>query len=55
MGNNRLQMNSGKIECMWILEPTGSRTMLSLVLDGITLTQTDRMHNLLDSLFLLED
>lgn len=58
MGNNRLQLNPGKTEWLWVNGSSVSGTLSSLELDGIALPQTDPVHNLgvlLDSRLLLEE
>lgn len=50
MGNNRLQLNPGKAEWLWVLRhlPSllGDGTVPFLVQDGIALLQKDLLHNL---------
>ncbi|KAM6466454.1 uncharacterized protein PHA67_012250 [Liasis olivaceus] len=58
MGNNRLQLNPGKTEWLWVGGSSVSRSLPSLVLDGVALPQTDPVHNLgvlLDSRLLLKE
>lgn len=58
IGNNRLQIKPGKTEWLWILRPTGSRIMPSLVFYENTLAQTDPVCNLgilLNSQLLLDE
>lgn len=41
MRNKKLQLNPDKTEGLWLLGPTVSRTMPSLLLDGIALPHID--------------
>lgn len=46
MGNNKLQLNPDKTEQLWILEPSRSGNVPSLILDKVALPQTDLVQNL---------
>lgn len=57
VGDNRLQLNPGKMDWIWVYGASGSRHLSFLVLDGMALPQTDLVHNLvffLDSRLLLK-
>lgn len=45
MESKRLQLNPGRTEWLWVCGLTASRTMPSLVLDGVAQPQTDPVHN----------
>lgn len=45
MGSNRLQLNPGKKERLWIGGLSASGNLSSLALDEVELLQTDPMHN----------
>ena len=58
MGNNRIRLNPGKMEWLWVNGCSISRPWSSLVLDGVALPQTDLGRNmgvLLDSQLLLKE
>ena len=46
MGNNRIQLNPGKMEWLWVGGSSVPVNLTSLVLDGVALPQTDPVRNL---------
>lgn len=43
MGQNGLQFNPSKTEWLWVFGPSRHKILPSLVLDGMTLTETEPM------------